>query len=51
VRPASQRKDLVPVYSFNDEEVWTEARGRSGSPKQIRNWGLLLERLDREMRT
>ena len=51
VRPASQRKDLVPVYSFNDEEVWIEARGRSGSPQQIRNWSQLLERLDREART
>lgn len=51
VRPASQRPDLIPVYSFNDEEVWIEARGRSGSPTQIRNWGLLLQRLDREART
>ena len=50
VRPASQRPDLVPVYSFNDEEVWIEMRGRSGSPRQIRNWNLLMERLDREMR-
>ena len=32
VRPASQRTDLIPVYSFNDEEVWVEMRGRSGSP-------------------
>ena len=51
VRPASQRPDLIPVYSFNDEEVWIESRGRSGSPRQIRNWNLLLERLDRELRT
>ena len=51
VRPASQRKDLVPVYSFNDEEVWIEARGRSGSPSQIRNWNELLQRLEREART
>jgi predicted transglutaminase-like cysteine proteinase len=51
VRPASQRADLVPVYSFNDEELWIERRGRSGSPQQIRNWSLLLERLDRELRT
>jgi predicted transglutaminase-like cysteine proteinase len=50
VRPASQRTDLVPVYSFNDEEVWIEMRGRSGSPRQIRNWNLLMERLEREMR-
>ena len=51
VRPASQRKDLIPVYSFNDEEVWIEARGRSGSPRQIRNWNSLMERLERELRT
>jgi len=50
VRPASQRPDLVPVYSFNDEEVWIEMRGRSGSPRQIRNWNLLMERLEREQR-
>ena len=49
VRPASERTDLVPVYSFNDEEVWIESRGRRGSPRQIRNWSLLLERLDREL--
>jgi len=51
VRPASQRKDLVPVYSFNDEEVWIELRGRSGSPQQLRNWRALTERLDWERRT
>jgi predicted transglutaminase-like cysteine proteinase len=51
VRPASQRADLVPVYSFNDEEVWIEMRGRSGSPAQLRNWRALTERLDWERRT
>lgn len=51
VRPASQRTDLVPVYSFNDEEVWIEMRGRSGSPTQLRNWRALMERLDWERRT
>jgi predicted transglutaminase-like cysteine proteinase len=51
VRPASQRTDLIPVYSFNDEEVWIEARGKSGSPRQIRNWNMLLERLERELNT
>jgi predicted transglutaminase-like cysteine proteinase len=51
VRPASQRTDLIPVYSFNDEEVWIETRGRSGSPTQIRNWNLLMERLERELRS
>ena len=51
VRPASQRADLVPVYSFNDEEVWIEMRGRSGSPAQLRNWRALMDRLDWERRT
>jgi len=51
VRPASQRRDLVPVYSFNDEEVWVELRGRAGSPQQLRNWRALMERLDWERRT
>lgn len=51
VRPASQRSDLIPVYSFNDEEVWIESRGRSGSPRQIRNWNSLMERLERELRS
>jgi len=51
VRPASQRTDLIPVYSFNDEEVWVELRGRSGSPTQIRNWSALIARLERERRT
>ena len=51
VRPASQRADLVPVYSFNDEEVWIELRGRSGSPTQLRNWRALMDRLEWERRT
>jgi len=51
VRPASQRPDLIPVYSFNDEEVWVELKGRVGSPRQIRNWSALMERLERERRT
>jgi predicted transglutaminase-like cysteine proteinase len=51
VRPASQRADLVPVYSFNDEEVWIELRGRSGSPAQLRNWRALMDRLEWERRT
>ena len=51
VRLASQRSDLVPVYSFNDEAIWIETRGQSGSPNQIRNWSTLLQRLAREFTT
>jgi predicted transglutaminase-like cysteine proteinase len=49
VRPASQRPDLTPVYSFNDDEVFV--RGKTGSPLQIRKWRELLEKLEREART
>ena len=48
VLPASRRSDLAPVYSFNDEALWIEARGQVGAPQQIRNWSTLLQRLQRE---
>lgn len=51
VRPASQRPDLVPVYSFNDDEVVIAGRGRAGAPGQIRMWRDLTTRLERETRT
>lgn len=51
VRPASQRTDLVPVYSFNDEDVLIAGRGHAGSPAQIRLWRDLITRLQREART
>jgi hypothetical protein len=50
VRPASQRPDLVPVYSFNDEDVLIAGRGRAGAPGQIRMWRELAVRLERETR-
>lgn len=50
VRPASQRADLVPVYSFNDEDVTLVASGRRASPLQVRAWRELLERLEAEAR-
>jgi predicted transglutaminase-like cysteine proteinase len=50
VKPASRRPDLVPVYSFNDDDVWTEkSGGRSiGSSRQIRLWSGLQARMRRE---
>ena len=50
VRPASQRPDLIPVYSFNDEDVLIAGRGSVGSPSQIRMWRDLTGRLEREAR-
>ena len=38
VRPASQRADLEPVYSFNDDEVQLAKGTQLGKPSQIRAW-------------
>jgi predicted transglutaminase-like cysteine proteinase len=50
VRPASERPDLVPVYSFNDEDVVIVQGNRRGNSMQIRAWQGLIERLQREAR-
>ncbi len=42
VRPASERQDLVPVYSFNDEDL-----GREGVP-MVRRWRDLQHRIRTE---
>ena len=48
VRSASARKDLTPVYSFNDEDVVLVRNNQRGNVSQIRNWHLLNERLRAE---
>jgi predicted transglutaminase-like cysteine proteinase len=48
VLPASARPDLVPVYSFNDDEVLIARGAGRGAPLQIRAWRELLERLRAE---
>ncbi len=49
IRPSSERPDLIPVYSFNDDDVLIAASGRSGgSSTQIRLWRELLDKLQRE---
>lgn len=47
---ASQRTDLEPIYSFNDEDLWVENGGssKSGKSSQIRLWRDLLEKMDKE---
>lgn len=49
--PVSQRPDLMPVYSFNDENMYRE--GASGSRKVdsvsvVRRWGDLVARITKE---
>jgi len=52
IRPASIRKDLVPVYSFNGDGLWlAKARGQGrfvGSPDRLSRWTELQKRVDRE---
>ena len=48
IRPASARTDLVPVFSFNDEDVVIIQGNRKGSSSQIRAWQGLIDRLERE---
>ena len=54
VRPASERTDLIPVYSFNDEDLLVTRPGQqraanAGSPLQIRLWRALLDKLEKEL--
>ncbi|MDH4233896.1 MAG: transglutaminase-like cysteine peptidase [Gallionella sp.] len=48
---ASERDDLVPVYSFNDEDLWASGaapfKGKSG---KIRLWSELLAKMEKERR-
>ncbi|MDD0809480.1 transglutaminase-like cysteine peptidase [Curvibacter sp. RS43] len=49
IRPASQRTDLEPVYSFNDDDLWL-ANGltRKGGSSQVRLWKDMLAKMARE---
>lgn len=49
IKPASQRPDLEPVYSFNDDDLWTATgQTRRGAATQVRMWKQLLEKLAKE---
>ena len=51
IKPASQRPDLEPVYSFNDDDLWLPTgQTRKGGSSQVRLWKDLLEKLGREQR-
>ncbi len=51
--PASERPDLVPVYSFNAEGLWlAQARGRqltSNSQGSLPHWRAVNERLKKQL--
>lgn len=51
ILPASERTDLEPVYSFNDDDLWAAgAFSYKGKSSQIRLWRDLLEKMDKERR-
>lgn len=49
VELASDRPDLVPVYSFNDEDLWAAGSSLAGGKSsQIRLWRSLLDKMEKE---
>ncbi|MNR45424.1 hypothetical protein D3C85_1642680 [compost metagenome] len=51
IRPASQRKDLLPVYAFNAEGLYLPgANGgkRSGDSKKLSRWQDILQKMRAE---
>lgn len=49
--PASERPDLEPVYSFNDDDMWAAgAANFKGKSSQIRLWSELLGKMETERR-
>lgn len=49
ILPASQRTDLEPVYSFNDDDLWVQGgASRKGGASNVRLWRNLLEKLVKE---
>lgn len=53
IKPASERKDLLPIYSFNAESLWlARSRGRKipiNPKKSLPQWQQLNERMLKEL--
>lgn len=49
IKPATQRQDLIPVYSFNGRQLWlNKEKGRgvlAGSSGRLEKWNDLKNRL------
>jgi len=52
IRPASDRKDLLPVYSFNGNSLWlAKSRGngqRIGNANRLSRWNEVIARINEE---
>jgi hypothetical protein len=50
IKPASQRTDLMPIFSFNGTGLWlAKQRGRgklAGSSSRVKRWRDLLEKME-----
>lgn len=50
ILPASQRKDLIPVYSFNGTGLWLAKYSENGKParkaSRLKRWQDLLQRME-----
>lgn len=48
---ASDRRDLEPIYSFNDEDLWAAGGvAKAGKSSQIRLWRGLIEKMEIEQK-
>lgn len=49
IKPASQRKDLIPVYSFNGKQLWLNKEKSqgvvAGKPSRLKRWNDLNHRM------
>lgn len=52
IRRASERPDLQPVFSFNDDDLWSAASNNmvKGGSTQVRLWRQLQDKLEKERR-
>jgi predicted transglutaminase-like cysteine proteinase len=51
IKKASARTDLVPVYSFNDDDLWmASGQVNKGSATNVRLWKDLLDKMAREQK-
>ena len=52
IKPASQRRDLLPIYSFNGTGLWlAKQRGRgklAGSSSRLQRWQDLVQRMSQD---
>ena len=52
IKPSSQRKDLLPIYSFNGTGLWlAKQRGRgklAGSSSRLKRWQDLVQRMSKD---